>query len=120
MSLITLMDFHCDTVYLENSRKTWIPSSFEKADATHLISEVIIGSSLNVIVEYERSSQENKVEIESFLSESLRLGSSKLMAQETHISQLKVAHIRNENLRILLKGSMKKNVSLSNVSTILK
>ena len=88
----------------------------EKADVTHLISEVIIGSSLNVIVEYEHSSQENKYEIERILSEALQFGSRNLKTQGTHLSQMSDASFRSENLRIKLKGFLKKNVYLSNVS----
>ena len=90
----------------------------EKADATHLIREIIIGSRLNVIVEYEHSSQEDKVEIERILSDALQLGSSQLKTQETHLSLISGSCIRCENLRILLNGSLKKKVSLSNVSKI--
>ena len=87
----------------------------EKSDATHLVSEVTIGSSLDVIVQYEHSRQEDKVEIESVLFEALQFGSTKLNAADIQFSE-KGDNLRTESLRISLKGSMKKKVFLSNVS----
>ena len=87
----------------------------EKADATHLISEVVIGSCFDLIVEYEHSSQEDKVEIERVLSGALQLGSSKLNETGIHLLQ-KGDSVRNESLRISIGGNLKKEVFLSNVS----
>ena len=66
-------------------------------------------------MEYEHSSQENKAEIESVLNGALQLGSSRLNTTGVKLTQ-KVDNIRTENLRISLKGSLKKEVFLSNVS----
>ena len=80
-----------------------------------MIAEVVIGSSFDVIVEYEHSSQEDKVEVERVLSEALQFGSSKLSRTGIHLLQ-KGDSIRTESLRISIRGNLKKEVFLSNVS----
>ena len=76
---------------------------------------MVIGSCFDVIVEYEHSYQEDKVEIERVLSGSLQLASSKLNKLGIHLLQ-KGNSVRNESLRIFVKGNLKKEVFLSNVS----
>ena len=89
----------------------------EKRDATHLVSQIVFGSSLDIIVEYELSCQENRSEIETVLFTALNLASSKLMMTGVQLSQ-KNFNIRNENLQISIKGPMKTNIFLANVSKI--
>ena len=90
----------------------------EKCDATHLVTEITTGSSIDVIVEYEHTSQENRKEIESVLSEALESGSRKLNSAKIQLSQ-RTENIRTDNLRISIKGSLKKTPFLGNVSLIL-
>ena len=87
----------------------------EKRDVTHLVSQIIIGSSLDIFVEYELSSQENRSEIEGVLSSALNIASSQLSASGVRLSQINY-NIRNENLRISIKGPIKTNIFLANVS----
>ena len=80
------------------------------------MSEVTIGSILDIDVEYELSTQEKRTEVEGVLSGAIEFAVCKLSASgEGHYENQK--NIQNQNLRISIKGSLKKPVSITNVST---
>ena len=90
----------------------------EQHDATHLVTEVIIGSSIDIIVEYEHSRREDRNELESALSKALEIVSNKLNESAVRFPH-KTNNIQTENLRISVKGPLKKNNFLGDVSLVI-
>ena len=85
-------------------------------DATHLVSEVTIGSDLNIDVEYEHSTQENRTEVEGHLSGAIEFALAKLNASgEGHYDRQNI--FQTKELHIQTNGSLKQIVSLTTVST---
>ena len=85
-------------------------------DATHLVSEVTIGSDLNIDVEYEHSTQENRTKVEGHLSGAIKFALAKLGASGEGQYENKV-NLQTDNLRIQINGSLKQMVVLTTVST---
>ena len=76
------------------------------------MSEVTIGSNLDIDVEYELTTQENRTEVEGALSGAIKFV-CKLSASGNGQYETQT-NLRSENLRISIKGSLKKTVSITN------
>ena len=104
--------------FQKNIEKLEYKTLLEQHDATHLVTEVIIGSSIDIIVEYEHSRREDRNELESALSKALEIVSNKLNESAVRFPH-KTNNIQTENLRISVKGPLKKNNFLGDVSLVI-
>ena len=84
-------------------------------DVTHLVEVVISGCVLDIQVAYELSDQDNRLEIEGIIFEALQWASKKLVGSSSAQFE-KTRFLLTESTSILIKGSMKKQVSIANVS----
>ena len=106
-----LFAFFQETLY-----KPLYQNILKSKDATHLVSEVTIGSNLNIDVKYELSTEEDRSEIEGILSGAINmaLANLSLSGEGQYIKQ----NIdQTGNLDIQIYGTTKQIHSISNVST---
>ena len=80
------------------------------------MSEVVIGSDLNIDVEYEHSTQEDRTKVEGHLSGAINFALAKLSAYGEGQYEKKY-NLQSENLRIQINGSLKQMVVITTVST---
>ena len=99
----------------ETLRKPQFQNILKQNDATHIVSEVKMGSYLDISIEYELSSNEIRNEVEGSLSGAIGFAISKINLEGAGKYEDK-CNFRNESLKISVEGSMKKHIAILNVS----
>ena len=104
-----------ENYFKETLKKSQFHNVLKCKDATHLVSEVIIGSYLDISVEYEHNIQEKRTDVEGILHGAIDFAVCKLKASGDG-QIVKHKNLDTTKLQISIKGSLKQQISISNVS----
>ena len=99
----------------ETLRKPQFQNLLNKNDATHIVSEVTMGSYLDISIEYELSSDEKRTEVEGSLSGAIGFAAGKIGVKGKGKIE-EQCNFRGERLKISVGGSTKKEIAIHNVS----
>ena len=99
----------------ETLRKPQFQNLLNKNDATHIVSEVTMGSYLDISIEYELSSDEIRTEVEGSLSGAIRFALCKIDVEGAGKIEDK-CNLQSKSLQISVEGSIKKHIAILDVS----